>query len=147
MTFNEYLKKWNGGVMRGAQTKLAKRIHVVPSTIAHWVRGSSMPNEDVRQRVAKEFGISPDNLMSSFSSAEMPGGVVRSGEQMRPTPPNLILGRLEQLTFQIAQLQGQCAIISRDFEEVKGRLNAVEQTSKKTPPSKPSGERSAATRG
>jgi transcriptional regulator with XRE-family HTH domain len=66
MTFEEYLISWNGGKIRGAQTRLAKKLKIAQSAISRWVNGDGIPEEDLRIPVAKELGISVEQLLSSL---------------------------------------------------------------------------------
>jgi SOS-response transcriptional repressor LexA len=66
MTFNDLLKKWNGGKLRGAQTNFAAAIGVKPNTVSQWASGS-LPGEEQRERIAKHLGITVDELVALFS--------------------------------------------------------------------------------
>jgi SOS-response transcriptional repressor LexA len=66
MTFNELLKKWNGGKLRGAQTNFAHAIGVKPNTVSQWASGLT-PGEDHRERIAKHFGITVDQLLEAYA--------------------------------------------------------------------------------
>lgn len=124
--FEELLKKWNRGVFRGAQQRLAKRLGIKQSTVSRWVSGTLSPGEELRFRVAKELGVTDEELAGCFS----PGFIVRERGPGYAAGPGLseIMGRLEQITIQIALLQGDVGKSNRDIEEVKGRLNAIETT-------------------
>jgi transcriptional regulator with XRE-family HTH domain len=66
MTFDDVLSRWNGGVLRGAQTRLAKRLKLAPNTISQWSTGVSRPDDDLRPLVAKELDIALDVLDRLF---------------------------------------------------------------------------------
>ena len=66
MTFEEILARWNGGTLRGAQTRLAKRLGVAPNTVSQWTTGVSRPDEDLRPKVARELGLSVQVLDRFF---------------------------------------------------------------------------------
>ncbi|MBI4396026.1 MAG: LexA family transcriptional regulator [Elusimicrobia bacterium] len=63
MTFNDLLRKWNGGILKGAQTKLAAKAEVDRGTVSRWATGTLMPGEDMRMRLSKILDISIDELM------------------------------------------------------------------------------------
>ncbi len=67
MTFEEALKKWNGGISRGAQRAFAKKISRHEVTVGHWVNGRGAPGEEIRAKAAAELGISVDDLLAMFS--------------------------------------------------------------------------------
>jgi transcriptional regulator with XRE-family HTH domain len=68
MNFADALKAWNGGIERGAQTRLAKALKVAPNTVSQWARAESplLPGEEIRPRLARELGITVDALMQLF---------------------------------------------------------------------------------
>jgi SOS-response transcriptional repressor LexA len=66
MTFDDHLKKWNGGKLRGAQTNFAHAIGVKPNTVSQWASGTP-PGEEQREKIAKHFGISVDQLMDLYT--------------------------------------------------------------------------------
>jgi SOS-response transcriptional repressor LexA len=66
MTFIDHLKKWNGGKLRGAQTNFANAIGVKPNTVSQWAGGLA-PGEDQREKIAKHFGITVDQLLDLFA--------------------------------------------------------------------------------
>jgi len=83
MNFADALKKWNGGIKRGAARKFAAKIGLHETTIGDWVRGIKLPGEEIRPRIARELNISVDALMrlfheeirtSSMVSARIPSG-------------------------------------------------------------------------
>lgn len=66
MTFKEILKKWNHGQISGAQAKLAEKFKINPGTVSRWAKGLSEPEEDIRPKIAKELGVSVEQLMACF---------------------------------------------------------------------------------
>lgn len=68
-SFEDHLKKWNGGILRGAQFRLAKVLRVDQSNIRRWMEGETSPKEELRPRVAKVLKISVDALMASLKSS------------------------------------------------------------------------------
>lgn len=65
MTFKEQFKIWskkNGGA---TQVDFAKKIGVKQSTVSRWIAGQR-PNEEDQPAIAKEFGISADQLMADY---------------------------------------------------------------------------------
>jgi transcriptional regulator with XRE-family HTH domain len=66
VTFDEVLARWNGGVGRGAQTRLARRLGLAPNTVSQWVTGVSRPDGDLRPRLARELGMPSEALDRLF---------------------------------------------------------------------------------
>jgi SOS-response transcriptional repressor LexA len=67
MTLEELLKKWNGGVLRGAQFKLAKALSVSHPSVSAWVSGQNFPSEELQPKVAKALGVSTRELLSALA--------------------------------------------------------------------------------
>jgi hypothetical protein len=63
------MRRWNGGVLRGAQFRLAKALKIDQTNIRRWVEGGYGPKEELRPRVAKLLKISVDELMSSLRAS------------------------------------------------------------------------------
>lgn len=61
--FEKQLEKWNNGVLRGAQAKLAKRLQVSTATVALWTTGKRHPSKGYIHQLAKIFGMD-DYLVS-----------------------------------------------------------------------------------
>lgn len=77
MNFSELLKKWNGGMWRGAKRNFAKAVGLHEVTIGQYVNGKKIPGEESRAQIAKELGISVGKLLESFPSRDEvrePGG-------------------------------------------------------------------------
>lgn len=55
--FEKQLEKWNGGVLRGAQAKLAKILKVSTATVALWTTGKRHPSKGYAQQMAALFGL------------------------------------------------------------------------------------------
>ncbi|MGQ0644977.1 MAG: helix-turn-helix domain-containing protein [Elusimicrobiota bacterium] len=66
MTFSDLLARWNKGIRRGAQTRFAKVIGLAQPTVARWASGAISPSEDIRPKVARELGVSVDELMEAL---------------------------------------------------------------------------------
>jgi transcriptional regulator with XRE-family HTH domain len=69
MKFEELLKKWNKGILRGAQLRLAKSLGIDQSAIRRWMEGITTPAEKLRPKIAKELGVTVEVLMESLKSA------------------------------------------------------------------------------
>lgn len=63
------LKKWNGGILRGAPRRFAKKIRVEEATVSRWRRGGAI-DPDLRDRVAAEFGITVQQLTSGIEASK-----------------------------------------------------------------------------
>lgn len=70
MTFSELLKKWNGGILRGAKRRFAKAVNLHEVTIGQYVNGKKIPGEESRAHIAKELGVSVTQLLASFSLSD-----------------------------------------------------------------------------
>lgn len=76
MNFNDTLRAYNHGVLRGAQTRLAKAVGVAPNTVSQWV-GGLLPGEAIRPKVAKELGVSVAQLVGMFHEEKDGASMVR----------------------------------------------------------------------
>ncbi len=68
MTFGDLLARWNGGRIRGAQTRFAARLGIAPHTVSQWATGVSRPDADLRPRAARELGVAVEVLANLFES-------------------------------------------------------------------------------
>lgn len=64
--FEKQLEKWNGGVLRGAQAKLAKILQVSTATVALWATGKRRPSKGFLSRMAQLFGMDAYDVMKLF---------------------------------------------------------------------------------
>lgn len=80
MTLRDLIVKWNGGKFRGAQVNFAKAIGASEPTVSRWVAGDYPPDPELRTRVAKKLGVTPDQLMSLFDRA-------KEAQRYPPAPP------------------------------------------------------------
>lgn len=55
--FEKQLEKWNGGVLRGAQAKLAKILQVSTATVALWSTGKRHPSKGYLNQLARIFNL------------------------------------------------------------------------------------------
>lgn len=69
MEFKEALKRWNGGVSRGAQTRFAKALGINQATVSQWVNGNLQPGEEMLGKVAKLLRISEAESVRMFTRA------------------------------------------------------------------------------
>lgn len=64
MTFSELLTRANGGQARGALEAFQRKLKVVNrSAISHWNSGRSFPSEKLRPLIARELGVTVEELM------------------------------------------------------------------------------------
>ena len=61
--FEKQLEKWNNGILRGAQAKLAKSLQVSTATVALWATGKRHPSKGYIHQLGKIFGL--DDYMVS----------------------------------------------------------------------------------
>jgi transcriptional regulator with XRE-family HTH domain len=69
MNLAQRLKKWNGGVQRGAASKFARKMGVGPSAVTMWLKGTR-PGEELLHKVAREFGITLPEAEAMFPAKE-----------------------------------------------------------------------------
>jgi len=79
MNFDDVLKEWNGGVLRGARRRLAKSLKVTEGFISRLASGELMPGEEMRIQLARELKISVDNLMMLLGKKDIDASRVREG--------------------------------------------------------------------
>lgn len=60
--FEKQLEKWNNGVLRGAQAKLARILKVSTATVALWTTGKRNPSKGYIEQMAGLFQIAPQTL-------------------------------------------------------------------------------------
>jgi len=88
MTFDDLLKKWNGGALFGAQSRLAKALGTDQGTVSRWMKGM-MPSAEMRQKIAKVLGVNVDELNAAMDARAAYEGMKSSGslvvrESMKP---------------------------------------------------------------
>jgi SOS-response transcriptional repressor LexA len=96
MNFSDHLKKWNGGKLRGAQTLFAHAIGVKPNTVSQWASGL-VPGEEQREKIAKHFGITVDDLVGLFSrkASAVAENAIPYGNNMKLVPVVGVVGAAE----------------------------------------------------
>lgn len=77
--FENLLRKWNRGVLRGAQLRLARELKVDPATISRWTKSMNPPSENLRDRLAMILGVSRESLMAAFADPRGHSEVAESG--------------------------------------------------------------------
>ena len=66
--FEKQLEKWNNGVLRGAQAKLAKILDVSTATTALWATGKRHPSKGYIARMAELFNIDVFDVLKLFDN-------------------------------------------------------------------------------
>ncbi len=64
--FEKQLEKWNNGVLRGAQAKLAKALGVSTATTALWATGKRRPSKGYVAKMAQLFAIDAFDVFKLF---------------------------------------------------------------------------------
>ncbi len=64
--FEKELEKWNHGVLRGAQAKLAKKLGVSTAIVALWTNGKRRPSKGYADKLAQLFHMSIYQVMCLF---------------------------------------------------------------------------------
>lgn len=67
--FEKQLEKWNGGILRGAQAKLARLLQVSTATVALWATGKRRPSKGYVAQMAQLFGLDEFSIMRLFTPA------------------------------------------------------------------------------
>lgn len=67
--FEKQLEKWNNGILRGAQAKLAKRLQVTTATVALWATGKRRPSKGYIAQMARLFFLDEHSVERLFASA------------------------------------------------------------------------------
>ena len=67
--FEKELEKWNKGVLRGAQAKLAKKLGVSTAIVALWANGKRRPSKGYAAKLAQLFGMDLYQLMCLFPNS------------------------------------------------------------------------------
>lgn len=65
------LQEWNGGVLRGAQAKLAKELELTQSAITRWMNGIQIPSEENIRAIAKVLGQPIQKVKDAFLSENL----------------------------------------------------------------------------
>lgn len=66
--FEKQLEKWNNGILRGAQAKLAKCLQVTTATVALWATGKRHPSKGYVAQMARLFSIDLSAAQRLFSA-------------------------------------------------------------------------------
>lgn len=66
--FEKELEKWNNGVLRGAQARLAKELNVSTAIVALWASGKRKPSKGYAEKLTQLFHLSAEQLEQIFSS-------------------------------------------------------------------------------
>ncbi len=64
--FEKQLEKWNNGVLRGAQAKLARCLHVSTATVALWTTGKRHPSKGYLSQLGKIFNMDSYDVSRLF---------------------------------------------------------------------------------
>lgn len=92
MSLEEMLRKWNGGVVRGAKKRLAARIGVNRVTVSKWFSGDQVPGEAMRPNLAKELGVSLYELLTALQGiTKGQGPIVREDSPTYSAPGQIRL--------------------------------------------------------
>ncbi len=67
--FEKQLEKWNHGILRGAQARLAKILQVSTATVALWATGKRHPSKGYIAKMGQLFGLDTYETTRLFLSA------------------------------------------------------------------------------
>ena len=82
--FEKQLEKWNKGILRGAQAKLAKTLGVSTATTALWTTGKRSPSKGYVEQMAKLFDMDALDVYKLFDRRSV----------IYPDPPNVSSARM-----------------------------------------------------
>ena len=66
--FEKQLEKWNNGILRGAQAKLAKCLQVSTATVALWATGQRHPSKGYMLKMAQLFNMDVYQVSRLFTT-------------------------------------------------------------------------------
>ena len=67
--FEKQLEKWNNGILRGAQAKLAKTLKVSTATTALWATGKRRPSKGYVAQMARLFNLDIYQVVKLFETS------------------------------------------------------------------------------
>ena len=70
METKELLKRANGGILRGAQANLARKLGIGESSVSRWLDGKAKPSEQYVLAISRLVGCSPADVLSAFGIKE-----------------------------------------------------------------------------
>lgn len=70
MNKNDLLLRLNGGILRGAQVSLAKKLGVTEASVSRWLDGKARPKDQYILAMARLAGCSPADVMAAFNIKE-----------------------------------------------------------------------------
>lgn len=65
--FEKQLEKWNNGILRGAQARLAKELHVSTAIVALWATGKRTPSKGFIAKMAGLFKLPEERVQRLFA--------------------------------------------------------------------------------
>lgn len=68
MSFENLLKKWNGGIERGAQARLVAETGLSKALISNYISGRQKPSEAAIKKIAQALQISAEELDNVFNN-------------------------------------------------------------------------------
>jgi len=88
--FERELEKWNKGILRGAQAKLAKELRVSTATVALWSTGKRHPSKGYIAQMAHLFHLDNYSVMRLFTAGKYQEPVMQNTTDLREenTPEN-----------------------------------------------------------
>ena len=86
MHFSDLLKRYNGGILDGAQKKLADALGTGIYNISHWNAGRSYPTEEIRPQIARILGCSEQELMDALNTSKAAHRAKLAGKTVESQP-------------------------------------------------------------
>jgi len=84
--FEKELEKWNNGVLRGAQARLAKEMNVSTAIVTLWASGKRKPSKGYAEKLARLFHLSVAQLEQIFPSGSYTTCLSADYPMLRETP-------------------------------------------------------------
>ncbi len=88
-SLDELLQKWNGGILRGAPRAFARKLKVEEATVSRWRSGDYPPDPGLRPQIARELGVTVEQLMAAIARSKM----TKLGGPSMVREPEIMLSR------------------------------------------------------
>jgi len=133
VTLKDLLMKYNGGIFRGSQKKLAKAVGVFEGSVSKWVTGKADIGEASAILVAKELGTTPQELYRMIHHAatnrwnDMHGVSLVADSASTVAIPAAAAAKIKALEERIALLESSSVSLpplSMGVREVKRKTKA-----------------------
>lgn len=112
MTIEELLKRYNGGIFRGAKKRLADELKKTEGAVSRWLNGKTPMGEETERDVAKALNVSVDQLRSALGRYKVSGEMMVREE--RVGYGSGVAEELSQIRQQMRQLEKRLGALERE---------------------------------